>query len=452
MKSTRLKTFTMLSSAILLTVGLAIPSVASATVPDVNELVSISSGSTQGNNTSTSSANSVSGDGRYVVFYSQATNLVSAGTNGHNQVFVRDRTNGTTTLVSVSSSGTEANASSIDPAISYDGQYVVFTSVATNLVSGVTDGSLHIYLHDMNTGTTSIVDTSASSTVSNGESDNADISADGRYVVFDSSATNLTSSGTNGDSQIYIKDIQTGAIQELSVNSSGTEGNHGSGQPVISCDGGVVAFESGASNLVSGDTNGYGDVFVDSLGWDSNQLTDISLGGNETSQDPTVSCNGNDVAYDTYATNLASSLPSSSESVLEYSRLSTDTSVVSSNSSGTPASGYSQFPAISDDGRYISFLSTATSNLDSSKSYDQFGAKIQIFVKDMQQGTTQVLSIDGAGDGVSGNTDWPSISADGSIVAYDSLAEDNVGGYSQGGLVSSDSNGYQDVFDSETGF
>ncbi len=433
-------------SSALLTVGLLLPSGVSAVVPGVNSLASVSSSGIQGNDDSTSSGSSVSGDGRYTTFYSSASNLVSGDTNGRNDVFVRDSTAGTTSLVSVSSTGVQSNASSIDPAMSYDGRYVVFVSNATNLVSGVTDGNLHIYLHDMGTGSTSVVDTAAGGTLGNGQSDYPDVSADGRFVVFQSTASNLVSGSSGGRSQIYAKDTSTGSIDELSVGSGGSEGNDSSMTPRISCDGGVVAFQSRASNLVSGDTNGYSDVFVDSLGWSGNNLADVTLSGNSTSQNPDVSCNGNVIVYDTNANNIVAGLPSGSQSVLEYNRLSSSTSIASANSSGAAATGISLMPSVSDDGRYVAFLSNATTGLDATRSYDIFGNQQQTYIKDMKTGLTQVLSIDVAGNGTSGSVDALSISSDGSIVAYDSVAEGPTRG-----LVASDGNGHQDVFMSETG-
>lgn len=436
--------------SVLAAIGLALPSRVIASIPGVNGLASVDSSGTQANADSNSSNHTVSGDGRYVVFMSSATNLVSGDTNGRNDIFIRDRTDGITTRVSISSSGTESDGSSINPAISYDGRYVVFESAADNLVSGVSSGFLHIYLHDMQTGTTSIEDTSSGGVVGNGQSEYPDVDAGGRFVVFSSTATNLVSgvSGITGSvKEIYVKDTSTSAIKVLSVGSGSAAGNNDSLQPKISCDGGIVAFKSSASNIAAS-PSGYTDIFVDVLGWSGDRLTDITSGSNSNSSDPSISCNGNEIVYDTWANNLAPSLPSSSESVLEYDRLSAGASVVSADSGGTPASGTSQMPAVSDDGRYVVFLSNARSNLDSSRSYDVFGNQQQTYIRDMKQGVTEVLSLDAySGNGTSGSTDWPAISADGSIAAYDSTAE----GYGKGLLVS-DANGKMDVFTSETGF
>jgi Tol biopolymer transport system component len=205
---------------------------------------------------------SISADGRYVTFVSSATNLVSGDTNGKSDIFVRDRQTGTITLVSRNSAGVEGNGYSQYPSISADGRNVTFASSATNLVSGDINGKSDIFVRDRHTGTTTLVSRNSAGVEGNGASNNPSISANGRYVAFDSMATNLVSGDINGMSDIIVRDRQTGTTTMVSKNSTGVEGNGYSQYPSISANGRYVAFVSSATNLVSGDINGRNDIFV----------------------------------------------------------------------------------------------------------------------------------------------------------------------------------------------
>ena len=227
--------------------------------------VSVASDGTQGNRQSIFS--SISADGRYVAFKSFANNLVSGDMNGTWDIFVHDRQTGATTRVSVASDGTQGNNSSESASISGDGRYVAFESFASNLVSGDTNGTWDIFVHDMQTGATTRVSVASDGTQGNSSSEFASISSDGRYVAFESFANNLVSEDTNGPGwEIFVHDMQTGATILVSVASDGTQGNDFSRSASISGDGRYVAFKSFANNLVSGDTNGTWDIFVHEIG------------------------------------------------------------------------------------------------------------------------------------------------------------------------------------------
>ena len=197
-----------------------------------------------------------------MAFVSYASNLVSEDTNGWEDIFLHDTQTGTTTRLSVDSSGTQGNGQSYTPSISEDGRYVAFRSSANNLVSGDTNGTWDIFLRDTQTGITTRLSVDSSGTQGNDDSWSPSISADGRYVAFSSGASNLVSGDTNGWDDIFLHDTQTGTTTRLSVDSSGKQANNQSYTPSISADGRYVAFSSLASNLVSGDTNGKEDVFV----------------------------------------------------------------------------------------------------------------------------------------------------------------------------------------------
>ena len=175
---------------------------------------------------------------------------------------MRDRQAGTTRRVSISSTGTQANDASDSPSISADGRYVAFHSDATNLVAGDTNGASDIFVRDRQAGTTTRVSVSSAESQGNDDSYNPSISADGRSVAFQSDASNLVANDTNGTSDIFVRDRQAGTTRRVSISSTGTQGNNNSDAPSISADGRYVAFPSDATNLVANDTNGTSDVFV----------------------------------------------------------------------------------------------------------------------------------------------------------------------------------------------
>jgi Tol biopolymer transport system component len=221
----------------------------------VVQLVSVASDGTQGNSHSVSP--SISADGRYVAFSSLASNLVPGDTNGKQDIFVHDRLTGQTTRVSVASDGTQGNGDSDFASISADGRYVAFSSLASNLVAGDTNGTWDVFVHDRLTGQTTRVSVASDGTQGNEDSIGVEISADGRYVAFTSLASNLVAGDTNGTWDVFVHDRLTGQTTRVSVASDGTEGNgHSLYGLSISADGRYVAFASVASNLVSGDANG----------------------------------------------------------------------------------------------------------------------------------------------------------------------------------------------------
>jgi hypothetical protein len=167
-----------------------------------------------------------------------------------------------TSRVSVDSTGVQGNDVSNYPSVSADGQYVVFASAASNLVPGDTNGAVDIFVHDRQSGTTERISVDSAGTQANGDSDAPVISADGRYVAFESEATNLVPGDTNGAGDIFVHDRQSGTTERISIDSAGEQENNDSYFPAISGDGRYVALVSLASNLVPGDTNGTWDVFV----------------------------------------------------------------------------------------------------------------------------------------------------------------------------------------------
>jgi len=216
---------------------------------------------------------SISADGRYVAFESHATNLAPGDTNGRYDVFVRDRQLGTTERVSIGSAGEQGNSDSVNASISADGRYVAFMSESSNLVAADTNGSWDVFVRDLQLGVIERVSLDSNDVQGDGNSGTStvSISSDGRFVTFESDATNLVPGDTNGTRDIFIRDRQLGTTERVSVDSAGAQGNNTSsysGWLSISADARYVAFESSiATNLIPQDTNVAPAVFVrDRLG------------------------------------------------------------------------------------------------------------------------------------------------------------------------------------------
>src|SRR6476661_1437972 len=209
---------------------------------------------------------SISADGQFVAFGSMSTNLVPGDTNNSEDIFVRDLLTNTTTRVSVDSAGNPGNNKSGSPSISADGRFVAFLSNSTNLVPGDTNNNYDIFVRDLLTNTTTRVSVDSAGNPGNRDSYNPSISADGRFVAFSSDASNIVPGDTNNTGDIFVRDLLTNTTTRVSVDSAGNPGNSNSFSPSISADGRKVAFSSLAANLVPGDTNNGPDVFVADIG------------------------------------------------------------------------------------------------------------------------------------------------------------------------------------------
>ncbi|HEY3168626.1 MAG TPA: hypothetical protein VGK57_15445, partial [Candidatus Binatia bacterium] len=269
------------------------------------ERLSISSAGIQANADSFNPA--ISADGRYVAFESVATNLVGGDGNKRRDVLVRDRQIGATERVSVATEGGESNGDSFNPSVSADGRYVAFESLATNLVVGDGNKRKDVFVRDRQNGATERVSVATGGGESNGDSFNPSISADGQFVAFESLATNLVDGDSNRRRDIFVRDRQNGATERVSVAMGGGEANGDSFNPSISGDGRFVAFDSGASNLVADDTNVRKDVFVHDR--EKSRTTRESVAGagieaNGSSESPSIDATGSVVAFSSVATNL----------------------------------------------------------------------------------------------------------------------------------------------------
>ena len=408
--------------------------------------VSVASDVAQGDGTS--GVARISADGRYVVFSSQARNLVSGDTNGVYDIFVHDREMGETTRVSVTSGGGQGDGPSFVASISADGRYVAFRSMARNLVVGDTNNQDDVFLHDRDTQETIRISVGPGGVEGNGPSIKPAISADGKYVAFESWATNLVIDDNNGQEDVFLYNRQTRQITRVSVAPGGAEANDESDLPAISGDGRYVAFASEASNLVIGDTNNVCDtdgdgVFTDNCpdvfvyDRDTGQIQRVSVGtggtqSNGWSAASSPSADGRYVAFESQADNLVLGDTNGVYDIFVRDRHTSQTWRVSVDSSGGEGNGESVSPAISADGRFVAFVSRA----DNLVVGDTNGTS-DVFVHDRQTGQTVRVSV--ASDGRQGNNSsgGPSLSADSRYVAFSSLANT---------LVSGDTNGQEDVF------
>jgi Tol biopolymer transport system component len=328
------------------------------------------------------------------------------------------------------------------PSVSLDGRYVTFESGATNLVAGDTNGVWDIFVRDRNTGTTTLASKSSAGILGNSFSFWPSVSMDGRYVAFESLADNLVAGDTNGKWDIFVRDRQTGTTTLVSKSSAGVEGDDTSGAPDLSMDSRYVAFSSDSTNLVAGDTNAVTDIFVRDRQTGTTTLVSRNSAGGEgdgASGTPDLSTDGRYVAFHSNAANLVAGDTNAVTDIFVRDRQTGTTTRVSKSSAGVEGDHISINPRISADGRYVTFLSVAT-NLVSGDT----NVKVDIFVRDRQTGTTYLVSKSSAGVLGDGDSEDPAISADGRYVAFPSASTN---------LVAGDTNAVNDIFvrDRQTG-
>ncbi len=452
--------------------------------PGVIERVSVNTDGSQGTSLSIGSVGpSLSaGDARYVAFQSTATNLVADDTNAGTDIFVRDTCTGapagctrSTIRVSVATDGSQSFGSSFQPRISADGRFVAFSSTAGNLVADDSNGARDTFVRDTCVGaqtgcSPSTIRVSVASDGTQGNSSSnfkTSISADGRFVAFSSRASNLVTGDTNGFSDIFVRDTCAGATGctpttiRVSVADDGTQGDSFVRFfSSLSADGRFVAFSSTASNLVAADTNGTEDVFVrDTCGGATGctpttiriSVADDGTQGNFESFDPWLSADGRFVAFSSNANTLVVGDTNAVRDIFVRDTCagavgcSPTTIRVSVAGDGTQGNFLSALPSISADGRFVSFASLASTLVvgDTNDTED-------VFVRDTCVGaptgcTPSTIRISMAGDGTQGNDSSlaSSISADGRLIAFYSLASN---------LVAGDTNNEFDVFFGRTGF
>jgi Tol biopolymer transport system component len=397
--------------------------------------VAVNSNGVYGDSTSTTPASDQTG--RYVVFESAATTLVSGITiNSPVQIYRKDTVSGEVQLVSTDYTGlVTADGDSAAPRISADGRYVVFDSPATNLDTGIASGGIRqVYLKDMQTGAITLLSRANATTGGNGASSNADISADGRYVVFESAAPDLVSGiSLNAPLQIYRIGTGTlsGNVQLVSTNDTGVTANGAAAAPRISADGHYVVFDSPATNL---DTDvasgGIRQVYLKDMQTGAITLlsrANATTGGDNVSSSPDISADGRFIAFHSNATDLIGigNDTNGARDVFLHDTQTTTTTRVSVTTGGAQVNGASSAPAISADGRYIVFESVAANLVPG----DTNGIS-DVFLRDTQTTlpATTRLSVTTGGDQANGASGATAISADGRYVAFESAATNLVAG------------------------
>ena len=363
--------------------------------------------------------------------------------------------------VSVSSAGAQPNRDSDLPAVDSGGRFVGFESDARNLVPGDTNRARDIFVHDLESGGTVRVSVSTGGEQGNGHSRNASISADGRYVAFESRAGNLVSGDTNRTTDVFVHDRESGQTERVSVSGDGSQGDKESTDPSISADGRFVAYASEAGNLVAGDTNRKQDIFVHDRETGETRRVSLSSGGTEGDRDgetPVISAQGRFVAFTSEARNLVAGDTNRKADVFVHDRQTGETTRVSVGNDGRQANGGSGAPSISASGRFVAFESVASGLVEGDKNKAK-----DVFVRDRSRELTIRISVgregrprddsssddsseedgssddksDDSDDRGSGDSDHPFLSGDGAFVAFRSEASN---------LVHGDTNGRNDVF------
>lgn len=422
------------AATLLAVVHLAAP--APADVPAGTERVSVSSSEDQGDDASGTGFGrklAISADGRFVAFTSFATNLVPGDTNGEKDVFLRDRLTGETVRASVGHQGQQSDGRSDGAAVSDDGRWVAYFSYATNLAPGDTNGLPDVFLFDALAGTSEPVSRSLFGGFGNSSSETPSLSADGRYVCFWSAASDLTGADTNGAGDVFVFDRVTKQTALVSTLPGGGQGNGNSRTPHISRDGEYVTFASLATNFAGGDTNGAQDVFLKSLS--GGQLWRVDGGGavfDGPSSHPVVAPGGRWVAFASDATDVVPGDTNGLRDVFVFDRFTGQSERVSVATSGAQADGGSDDPDISNDGAWVAFESEATNLIP-----DDTNGWTDVFLRQRSVGWTERVSRRNKGGQGNFSSYFGVVSGDGRLTAFLSAATN---------LVPKDTNATSDVF------
>jgi RHS repeat-associated protein len=392
-------------------------------------------------------ASSISADGQLVVFHSAANDLAPNDTNkasnnsaALNDVFLFNRSTGQTTLISINAAGTASgNGSSTNAKISKDGRFVLFESSASDLLTGVSGNQ--IYLRDLQTQATILVSASTTGNGGNGTSQKGSISADGRYLLFESTASDLVENDSNGRKDVFLRDLQVGTTQLISRNLLGDAGNGDSFDAQMSDNGRFVVFASRASDLVAGDEELL-DIFVHDLQTGSTELVSVDWLGNNLPANNNVISRGraisSDGRYVLFESEASGYVPQNTafqgNNVYIRDRQLGTTSVVTISADGLRGTGGGA-GAMTPDGRYVAFVSGETDLIsglsDTNSAWD-------VYLRDMHTGVTRLVSWNAAGTGTgnrasgTGQYDFdfvqgpPAISDDGRYVAFASEASNLV--------------------------
>lgn len=360
-------------------------------------------------------------DGRFVVFVSRASDIGTVGVG--RQVLLSEPGAGTLQQVSLGVGAAPPNEGSYTdlPSISADGRYVAYDSLATNLVAGDTNGVADVFVWDRFSSETRLVSSSSDSTLGNGPSGAGSISGDGRIVCFGSSSSNLVPGDANSQHDVFVKDMTTGAIELASLSSAGLQASGSSGACSISADGRFVAFGSNAENLVAGGQNGFYDIFVRDRALGYTELISMSSDGmpsDGTSFLPSISGDGNRVAFESDG-RLAPNDPGNSPDIYLRDRSTGRTTLVSRSwDRSTAGNNVSWMGAnISADGGFVVFLSWANNLV-----LDDIRDTGDTFIYDVARDALTRVSMTADGDEGNFASGTGQAADGGRLVAFESLA------------------------------
>lgn len=355
-------------------------------------------------------------DGRYVAFSSLAANLVPGDSNNFYDVFVWDAQTNAVSRVSRGQGGEQANGNSYWPSISADGRFVAFYSSASNLVPGDNNGRWDIFVFDRQLQVTERVSRNVSGAAPNGDSLNPAISADGRFVAYSSSASDIVGDDRNNSFDVFVYDRLNKSSERISRPVSQGESNGASDWPSLSADGRLVSFQSSANNLTNGDANGQIDIFL--VDRQANTLTNLTGAGNGPSYWPSISGDGSVVAFSSAASNMAANDTNNSYDIFVANLADGSIDIISYTTSGSAANSHSYWPRTDARGRYIAYTTLAT-NL----STDDGNTTWDVYLHELRTGGSQLISRSSASAG--GNMSyWPAISPDGRYIGFASLVSD----------------------------
>ncbi|MBI5364071.1 MAG: PD40 domain-containing protein [Planctomycetes bacterium] len=377
----------------------------------------------------------LSADGRWIAFDSLADGFDALDSNARRDVFLHDMAMGTTLLVSRTPAGRSGANQSRAPAISADGRYVAFESFANDLVTGDTNGKEDVFVFDRATGAVVLASRAWNQGQGHAASSAPAISADGRYVAFTGASDDLVGDDDNAATDVFVRDLLLNTTRRASLAFDGAQALGPSEAEGLSADGRFVCFTSAAPNLVPNDENGAADVFVRDLVLGTTVLASRGVNGTQgdaTSQHAALSADGRFVAFQSFATNLVPE-PALGPADVYVRDLLLDTTVRASVATdGTPANGACDRPALSGDGRRVAFDGWASDLVPGVT-----GAHLDVYVRDLQIGTTELVSRCWNGAPSSSFSAQGTLSSDGRRVAFYSGAED---------LVIGDVNLQTDVF------
>ena len=342
-----------------------------------------------------STSPSISADGGFVAFQSFAINLVAEGAGGVSNIYIHDRGTGHTEPISAGQDGSPSDDDSTSPSVSADGRFVTFQSFGTSLAGDGSDGTSNVFVLDRETGRTVLASVSSDGRGGDDDSGAPSISADGRFVAFQSFASNLGTTGTAGEPNVFVRDRDGGLTGQIGEGSrpsisadgrfvafessfgsvllhdrqtkttvvasraaDGSSADDDSGSASISADGRYVAFQSFASNLVTGGTGPVSNIFV--YARDTGSVELVSVAADDDSGAPSISADGRFVAFQSFASNLSPGLTNGMSNVFVYDRETGSTAQLSVPLDGFPPDDDSGSPSISADGRYVAFQSFAS--------------------------------------------------------------------------------------------